>query len=105
MRGRAWRKQHRNNEFITRINGINLYKHSIVRMCSNFGDPGHCYISPGSRSFHRADSATELAKLETVLREVGRDLRECPRRGLYRRKRVKRYTEPGFRSCAWRSVE
>lgn len=60
--------------FMGRINGINLYKHGIARMYLNLDDSGHCYVSDGSGRFRRADFSSELAKLETALRELGETL-------------------------------
>lgn len=60
--------------FMSRINGINLYKHGIARMYLNLDDSGHCYLPHRGGSFVRADCATEVAKLETALREVGETL-------------------------------
>jgi hypothetical protein len=60
--------------FMGRVNGINLYKHGIARMCLNLDDLGQCYISRGNWCFERADFAAELAMLEAVLAHVDETL-------------------------------
>jgi hypothetical protein len=60
--------------FMGQINGIRLYKHGMARMSLNQDDSGHCYASQGSGNFRRADFATELARVETALRELGETL-------------------------------
>lgn len=60
--------------FMGRMNGINLYKHGIARMYLNLDDSGHCYVWHGNGILLSADFATELARLETALRELGETL-------------------------------
>lgn len=62
--------------YMGRMNGINLYKHGIARMYLKLDDSGCCYVWHGNRIriFLIADFASELAKLETALRELGETL-------------------------------
>lgn len=60
--------------FMGRMNAINLYKHGIARMYLNLDDSGECYVSRREGKFERADFATELAKLEESLAELGETL-------------------------------
>ena len=57
--------------FMGRVNGVNLYKHSIARMYLNLDDFGQCYVARGNWRFERADFDAELGKLEAALREPG----------------------------------
>ena len=60
--------------YMSRINGINLYKHGISRTYLNLDDSGQCFRYRNSR-FEKADFAEELAKLEASLAELGETLR------------------------------
>jgi len=59
--------------YMSRINGINLYKHGISRTYLNLDDSGQCYKYRNSR-FEKADFTLELAKLEASLAELGETL-------------------------------
>ncbi len=60
--------------YMGRLNGINLYKHGIVRAYLNLDDLGECFAYRDSR-FEKTDFALELAKLEARLEELGETLR------------------------------
>lgn len=60
--------------FMGRVNGINLYTHGIARMYLNLDDSGQCYVGCEKGRFEKADFASELAKLEGVLAELGETL-------------------------------
>ena len=60
--------------FMGRVNGINLYKHGIARMYLNLDDSGQCYVSRADWKFEKAEFASELAKVETALAELGETL-------------------------------
>ena len=60
--------------YMGRLNGINLYKHGIVRTYLNLDDLGECFAYRDSR-FEKTDFALELAKLEARLEELGETLR------------------------------
>jgi len=59
--------------FMGRINGINLYKHGIVRLYVALDDSGQCFVERNSR-YERADFEIEIAKIEAALREIGETL-------------------------------
>jgi hypothetical protein len=60
--------------FMARVNGINLYKHEIARMYLDLDDSGQCYVIHEKGRFEKADFASELAKLEGALAELGETL-------------------------------
>jgi hypothetical protein len=60
--------------YMGRVNGINPYKHGIVRSYLNLDDSGECFVSCGNSRFEKADFAAELAKLEAMLAELGETL-------------------------------
>jgi hypothetical protein len=60
--------------YMGRVNGINLYKHGIVRNYLNLDDSGECFVSLGNSRFEKADFAVELAKIEARLAELGETL-------------------------------
>lgn len=60
--------------YMGRVNGINLYKHGIARIYLNLDDLGRCYLCRGYGAYERAEFATELAKLETLLAQLGEKL-------------------------------
>ncbi len=60
--------------YMGRVNGVNLYKHGIARRYLNLDDSGRCYVSSGKSHFEKADFATELAKLEADLEQLGESL-------------------------------
>lgn len=60
--------------FMGRVNGINLYKHGIARKYLNLDDSGRCYICGPNQKFERADFASELARLEAALAQLGESL-------------------------------
>jgi hypothetical protein len=60
--------------FMGRVNGINLYKHGIARIYLNLDDSGQCYVTCEEGRFEKADIASELAKLEGALAELGETL-------------------------------
>lgn len=60
--------------FMGRANGINLYKHGIARIYLNLDDSGHCYVTCEKGRFEKADFATEVAKLQESLAELGETL-------------------------------
>ena len=59
--------------YMGRINGINLYKHGMVRSYLNLTDSGECFSYADGR-FKKADFATELAKIEARLKELDETL-------------------------------
>ena len=59
--------------YMGRINGINLYKHGIVRSYLNLTDSGECFAYSEGR-FEKAEFAAELAKVEARLTELGETL-------------------------------
>jgi hypothetical protein len=71
---RVGRKRCAGFMFMGRVNGINLYKHGIARMYLNLDDSGQCYITCEKERFEKADFASELAKLEGALAELGETL-------------------------------
>lgn len=60
--------------YMGRVNGINLYKHGIARIYLNLDDLGRCYLCRRYGAYERADFATELARLETPLAQLGETL-------------------------------
>ena len=59
--------------YMGRLNGINLYKHGMVRTYLNLDDSGECFAY-GDGRFEKADFAAELAKVEARLNELGETL-------------------------------
>jgi hypothetical protein len=59
--------------YMGRTNGINAYKHGIARRYFFLDDHGRCYVQRESR-YEPADFATELAKLEAALKQLGETL-------------------------------
>jgi len=59
--------------YMGRLNGINLYKHGMVRTYLNLDDSGECFAYGGGR-FEKADFAAELARVEARLNELGETL-------------------------------
>jgi len=59
--------------YMGRVNGINGYKHGIARRYLFLDDQGRCYVQRESR-YQPADFATELAKLEAALKQLGETL-------------------------------
>ncbi|HYL99881.1 MAG TPA: hypothetical protein VEZ90_13075 [Blastocatellia bacterium] len=59
--------------YMGRINGINLYKHGMVRSYLNLTDAGECFAYREGR-FEKAEFAAELAKVEAHLTELGETL-------------------------------
>ena len=53
--------------YMGRINGINLYKHGIVRLYLALDDTGQCFVERNSR-YEQADFEIEIAKIEAALR-------------------------------------
>lgn len=60
--------------YTARINGINLYKHGMARTYLNLDDSGQCFSYRNAR-FEKVDFASELAKLEASLAELGEALK------------------------------
>lgn len=59
--------------YMGRVNGINLYKHGMVRTYLNLDDSGECFAY-GDGRFEKADFAAEITKLENSLAELGETL-------------------------------
>jgi len=59
--------------YMGRVNGINAYKHGIARRYFFLDDQGRCYVHRESR-YQPAEFATELAKLEAALKQLGETL-------------------------------
>jgi len=59
--------------YMGRVNGINLYKHGMVRSYVNLTDSGECFAY-GDGRFEKAEFASELAKIEVRLNELGETL-------------------------------
>ncbi len=60
--------------YMGRVNGINLYKHGMVRMYLNLDDSGDCYLYRGNATYETGDFEVEIAKLEAALAELGETL-------------------------------
>ena len=60
--------------FMGRVNGINMYKHGIARIYLNLDDRGRCYLCREKWRFEETDFATELARIEATLAELGETL-------------------------------
>jgi hypothetical protein len=60
--------------YMGRVNGINLYKHGIVRMYLNLDDRGQCYVCSEKWRFERTDFEARLARIEAALSELGETL-------------------------------
>ena len=60
--------------FMGRINGINLYKHGMVRLYLALDDCGRCYTRSGSGRYEPANFEGELARIESALRELDETL-------------------------------
>jgi len=60
--------------FMGRMNGINMYKHGIVRIYLNLDDEGRCYLCRGKWQFEAADFQAELARIEAALADLGETL-------------------------------
>jgi len=59
--------------YMGRVNGINRYKHGIARRYLFLDDHGRCYAQQDSR-YEPTDFATELARLEAALKQLGETL-------------------------------
>jgi len=60
--------------FMGRVNGINLYKHGMVRMYLNLDDRGRCYRFIDRWHFEETDFAAELARIEAALSKLDETL-------------------------------
>jgi hypothetical protein len=60
--------------YMGRINGINLYKHGMVRLYLALDDCGRCYRRSGSGRYEPANFEGELARIESALRELDETL-------------------------------
>jgi len=60
--------------FMGRMNGINLYKHGIVRIYLNLDDQGRCYLCREKGRFEETKFAVELARIEAALADLGETL-------------------------------
>jgi hypothetical protein len=60
--------------YMGRVNRINLYKHGIARIYLNLDDLGNACLCRGYAAYERAEFATELARLETALAQLGETL-------------------------------
>ena len=60
--------------YMGRVNGIHLYKHGLARVYLNLDDRGQCYVCRGRDRYEKADFEVELAKLESLLTQIGETL-------------------------------
>jgi hypothetical protein len=60
--------------YMGRINGINLYKHGMVRLYLALDDCGRCYRRSESGRYEPANFEGELARIESALRELDETL-------------------------------